>query len=115
MKWSFIILCKVADVPQELERRMTEVRTVVSSAHVTDRERAVGQLEREVKHAFDNADALSGSVAAAVAAGDDERDYHLKQGAYGPGGEYYEGGDGAVSADDLRKQQDLRKLRGALG
>ena len=34
---------------------------------------------------------------------------------YGPGGEYYEGGDGAVSADDLRKQQDLRKLRGALG
>ena len=81
MKWSFIILCKVADVPQELERRMTEVRTVVSSAHVTDRERAMGQLEREVKHAFDNADALSGSVAAAVAAGDDERDYHLKQGA----------------------------------
>lgn len=54
---------------------------------------------------------LVGSIRGMLEAEQDEYDYHNKVGAYGPGGEYYEGGEGGAGGIS---QADLQKLRGAL-
>ena len=70
-----IVLTTVDCVPAELESKMLEVRTVKSAEHLTDKEKAMGLLEREIVRAMEIGEFGDDRSAQIMAAAEDNEQF----------------------------------------